>query len=64
MITDYEVVNGFEHDVVIVFQMDDENTFEHNMVMRSIALPIIVKLPEEQWAEKCFGKNENDKWKL
>ena len=45
MITDYEVVNGFEHDVVIIVQKLDQNTFEHNMVMRSIALPIIVKIP-------------------
>ena len=55
MITDYEVVNGFEHDVVIIVQKLDQNTFEHNMVMRSIALPIIVKIPTQQWSEKCFG---------
>ena len=56
MVTDYEVVNGFEHDVVIIVQKLDQNTFEHNMVMRSITLPIIVKISSEQWSEKCFGK--------
>ena len=56
LITDYEMVNGFEHDVVIIIQRQDSNTFEHNLVMRSMVIPIIVKLPWYQWRDKCFGK--------
>ena len=56
LITDFNLVNGFEHPIVVMFNRD--GFFEHNMAMRSTGLLIIVNLPTyESWRAICFSEH-------
>ena len=56
LITDFNLVNGFEHPIVVMFNRD--GFFEHNIAMRSTGLLIIVNIPTyESWRAICFSEN-------
>ena len=55
MITNYFLVNGYEHSIVVVFNRDGR--FEHNLAMRSTGLLVIVNLPFTPWIHICFSEN-------
>ena len=55
MITDFNLVNGCEHPIVVVFNRN--GFFEHNMSMRSTGLLITVDVPYVSWISNCFCDN-------
>ena len=55
MITDFNLVNGYEHPIVVVFNRT--GFFEHNMSMRSTGLLITVDVPYVSWISNCFCDN-------
>ena len=50
------MANGFEHNLVVVFQSQDPEKYYVNECMRSTAILYIVSIPEEQLENYCFGK--------
>ena len=56
LITQRGMANGFEHNLVVVFQSQDPEKFYVNECMRSSAILYIVSIPEEQLESYCFGK--------
>ena len=52
MYTRTDLVHGLSHDVVVCFQEDSPNIFEHNVCMRSRAILIVVYIPEKHM--KCY----------
>ena len=56
LITDYKLVNGFESEIVVLFQDNHPDHFEHNMSLRATSVLIIVKVPETHLRNVCFGK--------
>ena len=54
LIVDYEFFHGHEHNVVVVFQEDNKNLFEHNMCMRATYFLIVVNIPKCQFESFCF----------
>ena len=61
LITDYFLVNGFEHPIVVIF--NDKDTFMHNVAMRSTGIVVVVNIPYDPWSTKCFhpsGNPDND----
>ena len=55
LICEYALIQGFEHDAVVVFQDQNPEKFEHNSCMRAKSILIIVELPKHQ-KRFCFGK--------
>ena len=56
LITLNDMAYGFEHNLVVVFQSQDPQYFQINECMRSTAMLVVVKLPEKQLNNFCFGK--------
>ena len=56
LITDYSMVQGFEHNTVVVFQDQDPEKFDHNSCMRANSYLIVLEIPLEQRYGLCFGK--------
>ena len=56
LITERGMANGFEHNLVVVFQSQDTEKYYVNECMRSTAILYIVSIPEEQLESYCFGK--------
>ena len=56
LITFDTMANGFEHNLVVVFQSQDSQFFDINACMRSTGMLIIVQLPEIKVRHLCFGK--------
>ena len=55
MITDFNLVNGCKHPIVVVFNRN--GFFEHNMSMRSTGLLITVDVSYVSWISNCFFDN-------
>ena len=51
-----DMANGFEHNLVVVFQSQNPEKFYINESMRSTAMLIVVSMPEQQLENLCFGK--------
>ena len=51
-----DMVHGLSHDVVICFQEDNPEIFEHNVCMRARAVLIVVYIPEKAYKRICFCK--------
>ena len=49
-----ETMDGFTHDVVVVFQEDNLEKFEHNVCMRCTAILIVVYIPPTPHLKFCF----------
>ena len=49
-----ETMDGFTHDVIVVFQEDDPEKFEHNVCMRCTAILIVVYIPKIPHSKFCF----------
>ena len=56
LVTLSSLVHGFEHNIVVLFQCQDEQFFDANISMRTTALLIIVNIPTEPLDNVCFGK--------
>ena len=56
LITLNNMAYGFEHNLVVVFQSQDPQYFQINECMRSTAMLVVVKLPEKELKNFCFGK--------
>ena len=52
LITDGNLVNGFEHPIVVIFNAKGQ--FEHNLAMRSTGIVLVVDIPYKPWSRKCF----------
>ena len=63
MYTKTDLIHGLSHDIVVCFQQDDPDRFEHNVCMRSRAILIVVYLPAKAYENKCFcyGAEEDEK---
>ena len=61
MYTRTDLVHGLSHDVVVCFQEDSPNIFEHNVCMRSRAILIVVYIPEKAYEMLCFCKLRSEK---
>jgi len=57
LITDGNLVNGFEHPIVVIFNR--KGYFEHNFVMRSTGIVVVVDIPYDPWKTKCFHPSGN-----
>ena len=47
-------IDGFSSDILVVFQDDDPNRFEHNVCMRAKIFLIVVYIPYKPFSEFCF----------
>ena len=56
LVTLSSLVHGFEHNIVVLFQCQDQQFFDANISMRATALLIIVNIPTEPLDNVCFGK--------
>jgi len=54
LICEYALIQGFEHDAVVVFRDQNPDKFDHNSCMRAKSILIIVELPKDQ-KRFCFG---------
>ena len=57
LITDHQLVNGFEHPIVVIFNL--KGRFEHNLAMRSTGIVVVVDIPTMPWYRKCFHPSGN-----
>ena len=62
-------IDGFSSDILVVFQDDDPNRFEHNVCMRAKIFLIVVYIPYKPFSEFCFcvtcaicGKDTAKRW--
>lgn len=49
-----ETMDGFTHDVIVVFQEENPRKFEHNVCMRCTAILIVVTIPPTPHSNFCF----------
>ena len=52
LITDPQLVNGFEHPIVVIF---NNYYFNHNLAMRSTGVVVVVNISFYPWATVCFS---------
>ena len=52
VLTRVDMIDGFSHDVVVVFKTDDPKEFEYNACMRSKAVLIVINIPNHE--KFCF----------
>ena len=52
MYTRTEEIHGLSHDVVVCFQPDHPDIFEHNVCMRSRAILIVVNIPVDAYRNR------------
>ena len=57
LITDNQLVNGFEHPIVVIFNR--KGSFEHNLAMRSTGIVVVVDIPYKPWCKTCFHPSGN-----
>ena len=56
LITVNNFTQGFEHNVVVVFEYQKDQFCNINACMRTTGMLIIVKVPEKTLDNICFGK--------